>query len=426
MFINDCKNDFFLGTGTYTSCVYILDGKNSTTTPYIQIALIDLLSQNDKLDEVHIFLTEEARTKNWNGESGLHRNLVDSFDVARLTIKEHDIQFASEVDIIWDMFEKIIAVLEENDQVIFDITHSFRYQPMLALLALHFARVTKNIDVRGIYYGQYDPKAEGKCFPIIDLSSFVELQDWITNVYAFTKTGRADMLSEWLNEKDHSIRKRERKTTVDLKGVRELAKTWKSFTDALQTNRSLDVKEKAEEAIKSIQKVSNVDLRSAFKPLQGLFEKVENEIYSISEEDEIISGLAAIEWCYNHGLIQQAYTMVVELGVTTVCLKNDIGPRQKIRGDYSYLLTLAIKIEKGKASIEELHSEINDAKNIVNDLLQYPKLLRTLSDFINNRNDINHAGCRPEYLNAEKFFEHFVKWFPIYKQELLSFWKSSD
>lgn len=38
-----------------------------------------------------------------------------------------------------------------------DITHGFRYLPMLALLSVMHLRVVRAVQIQGIYYGAYDP-----------------------------------------------------------------------------------------------------------------------------------------------------------------------------------------------------------------------------------------------------------------------------
>jgi len=44
---------------------------------------------------------------------------------------------------IWAIFQKIYDVLEENDEVTFDVTHSYRFLPMLGLLLLQHPQFYK-------------------------------------------------------------------------------------------------------------------------------------------------------------------------------------------------------------------------------------------------------------------------------------------
>lgn len=72
-------------------------------------------------------------------------------------------------------------------------------------------------------------------------------------------------------------------------------------------------------ALEELQTVGH--LRPMFRPLEALYRKMQEEIDSLTSEDEIKSGLAAIEWCISHGLTQQAYTLASELFTTAFCLK---------------------------------------------------------------------------------------------------------
>jgi len=408
----------FLGTGEYGVCNYELNGGKANPTEYVQEAIIDLYNKrNTNIDEIHVLLTKEARKNNWDGDNKLYGKLLNYPNVK---IHAHDISSRQDIDIIWQLFDTIINIMEKNDQIVFDITHSFRYQPMLALLSIHFARITKDVQVDGIYYGVYDPKVEVKDFPIIDLTSFVDLQDWITNVYAFIKTGRVESLSEWIQHRENAIRREEKRTTTDLNYVRQLAKNWQELASALQTNRSMDLSNTAEKAKESIEEVKNVMLRPAFTPLNELLLNVESEIGPIADEDPINSGIAAIEWCFKHGLYQQSYTMADELMITAICLKHHMQINNiKDRKWATDILNTAIKRNQKTAGN---NGEDEKDKRIVADLQNYPDLLNILHIMKDNRNDINHAGWRNNPLSSKVLEEHFISMFETYKTQLLNYY----
>lgn len=409
----------FLGTGEYAVCHYYLNDINVVPTDYIQEAIVDLYLKLEKpIDEVHILLTPEAKKKNWLGENKLESKL-EKYENQGLQIKTYEISSEQSIENIWNLFETIVDTMENDDRIIFDITHSFRFQPMLALLSLHFARVTKQIIVDGIYYGIYDPKAESKRFPIIDLTSFVDMQDWITNVYAFTKTGRVDGLVEWIKEKDQAIRIKERQATIDLRYVRMLANNWQELMSALQTNRSMSLPEMASKAVNSIESIKNVMLRPAFLPLNDLLTKVEEDIRPIANDDYVLSGFAAIEWCRKHGLYQQSYTIAEELLITAICQKygfklDDI----EIREEVNNAINVAIKKRQKQVYDEEkvVHEEI------ISDLLKFPKLLDNIHNIKYYRNDINHAGWRKQPLSSKIIENNFDQIFEDYKEQLLDFY----
>ena len=53
------------------------------------------------------------------------------------------------------ILSKLANVLSDREQVILDITHSFRHLPLIALVAARFLKVTKQVDVKQIFYGNF-------------------------------------------------------------------------------------------------------------------------------------------------------------------------------------------------------------------------------------------------------------------------------
>ena len=108
-------------------------------------------------DEVVIFLTERAKKENWmenpnkkipNTNTYEHRDGL-KHDLLRhnykFGIKEVNIKDGNNIDEIWENFDIIIKEIEDGDEIIFDITHAFRYIPILALTVLNYAKSLKNI-----------------------------------------------------------------------------------------------------------------------------------------------------------------------------------------------------------------------------------------------------------------------------------------
>ncbi|GMN99165.1 TIGR02221 family CRISPR-associated protein [Parageobacillus thermoglucosidasius] len=421
----------FLGKGMYRPTVYYYGEKKAAETPYIQRAVLDVLSQHGTVaDEAIIFVTKEAQQR--HGE-----NLSKEFDSlqqqASFSYKLVSIPTDLNGDEIWNVFEIVSNELQENDEIIFDITHSFRYQPMLALLTLHYARVVKRIHVRGIYYGLYDPELKWQEWPIIDVTAFADMQDWITNVYAYIQSGNAGTMVEWIHDREEMIRRQERKRTLDLEALSQMAKALQELTNSLQTNRAPLIAQKAKEALQSIEKLQAVEtLRPMFRPLNVLYEKMQRDIRLLAAEDDIRSGLAAIEWCIAHGLTQQAYTMASELCTTAICLKNGWDPTGKKKEDeekskrqiVDEILNIAIKINEKSASLDK-HLD-NEHLPLLKTLLSHSTLLSVLKNIRYYRNDINHAGWKPDLLLSGKFREKFDEWFPLFRSSLLAFWTDGN
>jgi CRISPR-associated Csx2 family protein len=99
------------------------------------------------------------------------------------------------------MFALLADALPENSQVIVDVTHGFRSQPMLALAAGVYLRTVKNVTIDRIVYGAYEARdTHTNTAPVVDLTSFLDLIDWSVSAGQFIKYGNARPLSSLLNE----------------------------------------------------------------------------------------------------------------------------------------------------------------------------------------------------------------------------------
>ena len=90
---------------------------------------------------------------------------------------------------MWDTFNKILDEINDDDQIIFDITHGFRSTPMQILVVLNYAKVIKkNVKIKGIYYGAFENRDNvTNIAPIFDLSNYDEILDWTAAADSFIK-----------------------------------------------------------------------------------------------------------------------------------------------------------------------------------------------------------------------------------------------
>jgi CRISPR-associated DxTHG motif protein len=101
---------------------------------------------------------------------------------------------------MWQIFTIITEHIERDDRVIFDITHGLRSLPFLVFLFAAYLKTAKQVIIEAIYYGAFDLKSENNGLaPIIDLSEFVYMIDWIAASNQFVETGDARQLSKLLN-----------------------------------------------------------------------------------------------------------------------------------------------------------------------------------------------------------------------------------
>ena len=125
----------FLGLGNpeigYRESSYIDKDKNkiSKNVKYVQNAVVEIEENN--FDETYIFCTEEVLKKRFNELEKEKNYKYKSIEIVKGKDEEE----------IWAIFQRIYDVLEENDEVTFDVTHSYRFLPMLGLLLLYFLKI---------------------------------------------------------------------------------------------------------------------------------------------------------------------------------------------------------------------------------------------------------------------------------------------
>ena len=197
----------FLGTTHYGEARYAWQSVISPPTRFVQEAIVSLVGGATPFDEVVVFHTREAGARNgeWHkcpqcdGYEGLFPRLrrlaqQHGFDLTLVELPDRARQEETAVDQVlsrdeqnvWETVQLVYDRLYPGDEVYFDITHSFRYQPMLAAQVLYYAEISKDITVKGLYYGFYDKDNEINL--LFDASAFLKMQKWVMHLDLFLKS----------------------------------------------------------------------------------------------------------------------------------------------------------------------------------------------------------------------------------------------
>lgn len=115
--------------------------------------------------------------------------------------------------------------LNDKDELIVDVTHSFRSLPMFIMnLLIYLQNVSsKKIEISHIHYGMLEVTKELGYTPILDLKAMMDVQEWITGAYNFKEFGNTYKISELL-KKDNSA------------NYSDIADTAKKFADVKNLN----------------------------------------------------------------------------------------------------------------------------------------------------------------------------------------------
>lgn len=411
----------FLGTGYYSKAKYYLDSKdNLVETNFIQEATLKFFTKDWHAPDIaYFFLTEKAKSTNWDspaqkddckvkiGERGTYDGLEER--IKKLGIgflyTPIDIPDGHNEEQIWEIFDKVYNVLQEGDKLYFDITHAFRSLPMLVMVLINYAKFLKKITVKSITYGNFESRAAQNVAPIIDITSFSELQDWTSAAASFIKYGRTSDISSLVADQ-------------------ELKNDLLSFSDMHLVVRAKEVY-KGEIAEKLKSQIDQNESNPAFRHIKKI---IKNKL-SAYNDDMINNALAGIKFCIDHDLIQQGFTFLDEFLKTYVLLLIDknwekemfrniasscLNINNKDSLDYSrYDDKINKDFNDGKISGEEKENLLNEIRDIVDKIFglsiieDLQKIMRSVSH--GSRNDINHAGIRDNPRKAIDFKKSLSK-----------------
>jgi len=397
----------FLGTSNYAECNYYYGNKTNRVdkVKYIQEASIRLFCKSwIKHDKVVIFLTRDARERNWRDftfdrqggspQEGLE-NRFRRFNFPMQVIPV-DIPHGLDTKDIWHVFSVVLSQLSEKDEVIFDITHAFRFMPMLALSLLNYAKVMKNIKVLRICYGAYEARDNRtNDAPIFDLTSFIELQEWTNAAGALIEYGNPDKIIEMLDypqyKQHNTLRTIISRIYTNFTSVRGISLVMEDYKKLISEIEKL--KERLFPPFKQVVDIIKIKFL--------VFKQPEKEI---NFKDVIINGFHAVDWCVDHKLYQQGFTLLQEVLITAVMLHAGV---DYTNHKYRTIVSATFTIHRNQTPEDQWFSYPAEEREITKRLLENNPFLDTLKDeYIelgDLRNDMNHGGFRHNAMAANKF-----------------------
>lgn len=177
----------FLGAGNAYDTAYVLDDGREHVAPYFGAALAHFYSNLD----MRVLVTPAAKERHFEF---LRKRVED--DVA--SIEAVEIPIGATESELWTIFETVVDTVSEREDVLFDITHGFRSLPFLSFLAASYLRVIKQIDLVAVLYGNFEARDQSVSphrAPVIDLTPFVALLDWMVAADRFIRFGDAQDLA---------------------------------------------------------------------------------------------------------------------------------------------------------------------------------------------------------------------------------------
>jgi CRISPR-associated Csx2 family protein len=398
-----------LGTNDYLECFHSYGGiVTEKPVKYCQEDMIKIFCKDfDEESEIRVFLTKDAENINWLDNGHIDRATNQPIQNRGLKTRLEELKLKSPIIVrsikegfteeeIWEIFQVIFNSLREDEEVIVDITHSFRSLPMLMIVLLNYAKQVKNIKVSGIYYAAFETlgsikevskkPVEERIVPILNLTLFSELQSWTNATYDFINNANIEGLNKLLKA---SIRNSNTVSVQEKFFPTNVTRSLNNFINNIALCRGKALIEFDYETLKNnIDKLKTSELPTAFN---NLIEIVKNKI-SLFNKDPKKLMLAIADWCLKHNLYQQASTLLQEFTITIILLEMNLNyTDEKNR----VLCSQVFRIQSQNIPEQEWIEPASVNKQLVKDIMNL-ELLQNISPLFNSltalRNDVNHSG----------------------------------
>lgn len=430
-----------LGTGNYQACNYAITEENhdvkavkeSYETKYIQAAVFQMICYDfSDGDKITIFLTQEAKERHWDE---LKRELEQLIASRNQNISLHDVMVREGMDDDqqWENFNIIYSQIDDQEQIIVDVTHGFRTIPMQLFTILNYAKALKDIDVAGIYYGAFERKMkidDVEYSPIVDYAGYMTIMELANAANVFSATGNAKLLHKITKKVKAEGFKADTPQKQDLSSLDKISLKIEQLTESIQcargkasskygTSIQQDYFAYCEEKAKVPKSLGQGNKAQAIYPIiQYIDHSVDEYFHNISpKSDDVTVGMCTIEWCKDYGLVQAGFTALEETIISwvfaRVALKNNVEDftgetdQRKQREVLSKMLT---ESKRGKApdTVSKLRQVFSEDK--LENLVCISWKVKQC------RNDMNHFGFSTDHRSTRKlcsqlneYYEEFQK-----------------
>ena len=402
----------FLGAENARKTTYIMpepDGREHEAD-YFGVALARFYQDQD-LDYMKVFVTEKAREMHWEDFKRQAEDYVDNLEAV-------EIPDGADEDELWSLFETVVDAVDEREEVIFDITHGFRSLPFLSLLAVAYLRQVKKIDLRAVLYGNFaasDKSVTPPRAPVIDLTGFVSLFDWMTAADRFIRFGDATDLAERLR-KARPPQQNKRPDPAEREQSRGLslaAKSLENVSLALRLIRPGEAMQASAELPSRLLDASR-SIPANARPLDPLVHSIADayaplEMPRDQQEKDVVGQLECerrmINWLLERKQYVQAATIAREWIISWVMVQlemDDILDKDK-RDEVEKAIGKALKQKQQGSGVfsDQKFSNGNSLRSIC----QISQALEIFSHLGDTRNDLLHAGKRRDPRKAQTMAE---------------------
>ena len=392
----------FLGATNYKYCQYVINGKKSRSLRFVQEAMLEYYAGNGWTSDdcAYLLLTEVAKARNWENDGqkdddgnvikqeGL-RDCLAKLDLPMNLDPIENVPMGNDETEIMAIFTLIFNLLKDGDELYFDITHGFRYLPIIALVLGNYSKFLKNVKVKWIGYGNYEGRDSNNVAQIVDLTTMSLLQDWTTAAADFINNGNAAKMLKLTAEQDNEQ-------------AEDMAESLCAVVDDIKTCRGMNIHQATNVKELNTRLDNLADSNNEITLLTPLLAKIKQSIegFDVENENNIGNGLEAARWCINNNMSQQAATILQETMITHLCMRSNLEIIKIYKRD---LVSKAINIKLRNIKEEDWRitggeKEREGIKCLLENepLIKNETFLQVFKGLTELRNDLNHCGMREE------------------------------
>ena len=368
----------------------------------------EALHQFCEYDEMLVCVTEKAKEKTWPVLQKLESDKIKSIDIPT----------GRTTDEMWETFRIITENVDENDRVIFDITHGLRSLPFLSFLFSAYLKSAKNVTIDAIYYGALElgDRNNNVPAPVINLSEFISMIDWITATNQFIQTGDARELSTLLPSNDNATKKAA-KTLLDVSLATLLCQPIELSKQAKKLEPELI---KAQKKLKDT--VPPFELLS--KKITTTFNNFTGDFSEKDYKDGLKSQFKLIEWYLDNNRLMEGMSLGREwlINAVTYRLGLSFTLKEKEREEIAKAISGIEMVSCNRLAVEEL----NEYGSTIYKTWTEKKLLAQFWNVLQPiRNTLDHAGHQQSALSIKTILSNTDKLRQLL-HELVEYWDLED
>lgn len=235
--------------------------------------------------------------------------------------------------------------LNEKDEVIVDITHSFRSLPILIMNLLIYLQTVskKKINISHVYYGMLEVSRELGHTPVTELSSMLDISKWITGAYAFENFGNAYQIADLIESENKDVSERLRR-----------------FSNLMNLNHLGLLKSE----INSLKAIKNTTYQTLIPSL--IITPIVNRFIAQFDNIRTLSlfQLRLAKWQFEHHNYTAAYISVIESIITYTCeINNKDWQKREIREEAKDALRKQNNTWRVQGELTNIFRETNHIRN---------------------------------------------------------------